>query len=156
MAAHDRSFYAEQVLCNNLKFVLLDCGKSHTGGYKVDCSNFNVIKETGDLACTREFKQLCGTNGKTYNNECMLCSDKLKLKTFIGIKHKQSCDIQGYKLDCDDFLGMNACTMQYSPHCGSDGFSYGNKCTYCIAQNANPELSLLFADHCYYNKNLIE
>ncbi|KAM4675648.1 serine protease inhibitor Kazal-type 6-like [Discoglossus pictus] len=116
-------------------------------GFEIDCSSFPQL-EQGDLACTREYVPLCGTDGNNYANPCDLCNKQLKQKTNIGVKHRGIC--QGKKLDCGPV--SVACTMEYQPHCASDGQTYSNKCLYCNAQSKNPELTLLAREQCSENK----
>ncbi|OCT88640.1 double-headed protease inhibitor, submandibular gland [Xenopus laevis] len=123
-----------------------DAGRCPFPGYKVNCSKFMKFDEDVKKPCTREFKQLCGTDGVTYTNECHLCA-AVKKKTNISVKHKGSCSIKGQMVDCSMF--KDVCTLQYEPLCGSDGMSYGNKCSYCIAQNKNSKLRFLFEGECY-------
>ena len=45
-----------------------------------------------DIECTREFKPVCGTNGKTYNNECLLEREKCVKRLFIQVSKMGPCD----------------------------------------------------------------
>ncbi|XP_069818315.1 serine protease inhibitor Kazal-type 2 [Dendropsophus ebraccatus] len=41
--------------------------------------------------CTRDFKPVCGTDGKTYSNECMLCSSNRDNGLKVQVKWKGEC-----------------------------------------------------------------
>ncbi|XP_056374218.1 trypsin inhibitor ClTI-1-like [Hyla sarda] len=41
--------------------------------------------------CTRDFNPVCGTDGKTYSNECMLCSSNRDNGLKVQVKWKGEC-----------------------------------------------------------------
>ncbi|XP_040266538.1 double-headed protease inhibitor, submandibular gland-like [Bufo bufo] len=106
-----------------------------------NCDLYKPIPKIG-LACNRMLKPVCGTNGQTYTNECELCSDKLKLKSKIKIKHKNSC----VKDDCQEY--GTVCTMESNPVCGSDSVTYDNKCSFCNAKTRNADLLIVSDGEC--------
>ncbi|XP_061473496.1 serine protease inhibitor Kazal-type 5-like isoform X2 [Rhineura floridana] len=55
----------------------------------VDCSQYPQTK--GRVLCKRSTQEVCGTDGETYSNECMLCDRILKTKSEIGIKNIGPC-----------------------------------------------------------------
>ncbi|XP_037801741.1 PI-actitoxin-Avd5a-like [Penaeus monodon] len=44
------------------------------------------------LACTRRCQPVCGTDGKTYNNPCLLERSKCRQKMYVEIAHNGACE----------------------------------------------------------------
>lgn len=80
--------------------------------------------------CVREFKPICGTDGVTYNNKCLL--DLAACKKTDGEKiseaHTGRCregkQVSEINENCREFK----CTRELNQVCGSDGKTYNNEC----------------------------
>ncbi|ROL55540.1 Double-headed protease inhibitor, submandibular gland [Anabarilius grahami] len=82
-------------------------------------------------ACPKIYKPKCGSDGKTYGNECELCAAIRESGTEISIMKEGRCDD-----DRQPYCKHNpsgACPLIYKPVCGSNGKTYGNECSLCVA-----------------------
>ncbi|XP_028414136.1 agrin-like isoform X6 [Dendronephthya gigantea] len=80
--------------------------------------------KTCAFPCPRKrLPPVCGSDGKTYPNYCILREKACKLGQDITFIHKGPC-----KPKC-----QTACTLEYNPQCGTDGKTYGNPCQLKLA-----------------------
>ncbi|KAJ7316553.1 hypothetical protein JRQ81_002715 [Phrynocephalus forsythii] len=95
--------------------------------FQVDCGHYHLGKG-GHVLCNRMYRPVCGTDDKTYPSECEMCRQILEFGVKVAKKHDQRCisDI------CQQYSSnRGTCTLEYSPHCGSDNKMYSNLCDFC-------------------------
>ncbi|XP_007671515.1 ovomucoid-like [Ornithorhynchus anatinus] len=58
---------------------------------KVNCNKYPRKPDGSVGPCTLIAGPVCGTDGKTYGNECSLCATIVKTKGRIGLRHRGRC-----------------------------------------------------------------
>ncbi|XP_044306883.1 ovoinhibitor-like [Varanus komodoensis] len=121
-------------------------------GSQVDCDNqVRIIQEDDSerIVCPYIIKQVCGTDGKTYSNECEICRHNLETGENVGKKFNGKCS----KKACGKYTGP--CPRIPSPVCGTDGTTYGSECTMCKINDWNSEILLRYCKYTYRQRPTI-
>ncbi|KAJ6668084.1 hypothetical protein lerEdw1_016406 [Lerista edwardsae] len=122
------------MLCAARRETGKDIGIKYNGECKIKdaCSRFpNPM-----TFCSKKYDPVCGTDGTTYVNLCLLCVARQVTGEDIDVKHKGECE---KKDECSQYRepakGQPVkCPLIYRPVCGSDGSTYRDLCIFCIAK----------------------
>ncbi|KAF3821671.1 hypothetical protein GH733_009713, partial [Mirounga leonina] len=60
--------------------------------WRVDCSKYNT--KGSEIACPRHLDPICGTDHKTYSDECMFCMLTRNKGFQVRKLHDNKCDIE--------------------------------------------------------------
>ncbi|XP_045451539.1 serine protease inhibitor dipetalogastin [Melitaea cinxia] len=71
--------------------------------------------------CTRNMNPVCGSDGVTYSNPCLLDCKRITSNKDLKIEKNGPCGNEKLPKVC-------VCTYEYSPICGSNGITYPNQC----------------------------
>ncbi|NWS94979.1 IOVO protein, partial [Mionectes macconnelli] len=133
---------------------------------QVDCSTYpNTTNEEGKevLVCSEAVSPICGSDGVTYGNECLLCAYNIEYGTNVSKDHDGECK-EVVPVDCSRYPNTTneegkavlLCNKDLNPICGTDWVTYDNECLLCarnltaaVAQGSSPSAIDSFTSDCF-------
>ncbi|XP_055307408.1 serine protease inhibitor dipetalogastin-like [Sitodiplosis mosellana] len=144
----------DQTFTNECEF---DCKKKRniqlTIKYRGECKMAALTQPLPtDCICNFMYQPICGSDGQTYSNECILNCAKRR-NTNLEVKHQGQCH------GGDTFAAKNVqktvilkrsciCPALYNPVCGTDNKNYSNQCFLGCAQRIKSNLTMKHSGKC--------
>ena len=96
---------------------------------------FHFLFPDCPVKCRRDFRPVCGSDGKTHPNECTLKQSACRQRTSLEKVHDGRCGSTADEGDKDSESGeekseecSDDCKRDFRPVCGSNGKTYNNIC----------------------------
>jgi len=121
--------------CSAVEFQLKFAGNRHTDPNTTPTTEQFAfpVREQRPMICNRMYAPVCGSNGVTYSNECMMNVDSFERNLDITKLHDGECDAE--HTDSVQECSL-MCTREFNPVCGQFGDQfriYGNPCELGVA-----------------------
>jgi hypothetical protein len=107
--------------CHSKENPGLKLSKAHDG----ECDKTKKVKRAAECGCQFKFAPVCGTDGKTYDNENCLEVEVTKCGTVIDSPIKKAHDGE-CKTPIKVSETLCGCPDSFAPVCGTDGKTYPN------------------------------
>lgn len=122
-----------------------------TNSYIHDLSRYCV--------CPRHYDRVCGSNGITYSNPCLLTCVKPIINDLTILfggpcteVHLSQDETQQEPIDvhilAEELMKHCACDMIHSPVCGNDGYTYANACVVECIKKEKGDLKIIWDGEC--------